>query len=380
MDFGTHNAPLARLLRVVSRRLWFAAAARLTLTALWIVAAVLVCGGLVHVFIHAHSGWMLGVTLAMPAGAGVATALWRQRPTPAHAATTADNWFHGKSLMTTALALGADATGAPREISRWIRNEANAHAARWLERVRSEHPLRVPAHAWKVLLPLLAGTMLYALPGARAPSVPRLAHEASPSPDTAHSESPAASLAVQIEQALQLSASGQRARERLDEPAQAPLTPDRPHDASAPPSSADRDPRAAAQHTVGDAAATGPARESFTVQAGADSATAADGSGDAAGAQPATERREGTRAAAPTGDDRARYENVAPRRADDSSARMNRDHAVALEGAPPRAAAASVAMDAAAAKLEKSTAYTPALPLAYREYVSHYLFGASNPP
>ncbi len=157
---------LFALLRTLRRQLWRQAIDRWWWRGLGGAAVLLASASLVHTLL-----WPLpfvpciGLALAPPLLALI-IGLWRGRPSLASCAWLADQWFGGKSLLTSAW----DLLSRPQPISpasaRLLLSQANQAAADWQDRLAAHRDINVPRQAVLSFSLSLVGLFLLSSPGA----------------------------------------------------------------------------------------------------------------------------------------------------------------------------------------------------------------------
>jgi len=154
-----------RLLRAVQNRTWLQGVLDVGVRAAWGGAAIAMLGGAVHLAVRAHSGRITAILAVLAVGVPVAFALLRRRPALAVAARSADAWFGGRALMTSAcdqlLRPEAERAGA----AGFVLEQADARAASWQRGLGAVRPLVGARRLHPVLACTLLGAFLHLLPG-----------------------------------------------------------------------------------------------------------------------------------------------------------------------------------------------------------------------
>jgi hypothetical protein len=169
--------PSERFLHRVRNRLWAREILDLIARAAWVSAALLLAAGTLHVTQRGHSGLVALVAAAAVPTLALVFGLLARRPGPTSAARSADRWFGGKSLMTSALDQLGRAPAERAGAAGFVLERADGSAVSWQGRLSLVSPL-LPAR--RLVLPLLlagAGAYLYLLPGADPGEAPRAAAE-----------------------------------------------------------------------------------------------------------------------------------------------------------------------------------------------------------
>jgi hypothetical protein len=157
-QYGTQS-----LISAVRNRLWLQCAADILNRGVWIGCGILISGGLYHLFVHALQIGIL-ITLGMlPLAAGLLVVLFRHRPGSNIAARTADIWFDGKNLITSAWELHQQC-GGHSAMDKLVMRRAQTAALHWRRRIASERPVRWPHRMTMPLLLALTGIFLLQLP------------------------------------------------------------------------------------------------------------------------------------------------------------------------------------------------------------------------
>ena len=178
---GERHSETDALISAVRRQLWLQAAVNTIGRHLRISTAILLTAGLFHLFARPLNGGLVMALALLPLLLGVLATLIRQRPPLASAARTADRWFDGKNLITSAWELrqrpAAHAASAGLLLLR-----AEAAAGQWRQQVSALQPLRWPPLALPLMVALTA-LFLLQLPSKgwlTAPAALEAGHSAAP--------------------------------------------------------------------------------------------------------------------------------------------------------------------------------------------------------
>lgn len=197
-------------------RLWSQQILALLLRGLWWASAIALCGGFVHVFFYPLA-WALFVMLVLvPVGATLLWGLIFHRPSLQTAAATADHWFSGKSLMSTAL----DQLSRPgvqlTRAGQFVIEQAGETASTWQKRLASEHRLRIPRQMVVPLSLTMTGCFLLILPqqASHEPEPKQLTAKDSVTPVT--QKLPSTNLIADLQRALHTSTAEKHSRKADD--------------------------------------------------------------------------------------------------------------------------------------------------------------------
>jgi len=158
---GTADA--ISLIDAIRNRLWFQRSVDALAASLRICGVISLAGGLYHVFIHAASADVVVIMAVMPIVGALLAAMFRRRPDLATAARTADVWFDGKNLMTSAWDL-FQRHGRHSSMEELVMARARAVAPQWRQRIASVRPIRYSHPITIPLILILCGIFLLQLP------------------------------------------------------------------------------------------------------------------------------------------------------------------------------------------------------------------------
>jgi hypothetical protein len=160
---GLQQSETRALIGAVRDRLWLQCAVDAGSRDVRLAGAVLLIGGLYHLFVHAiHAGPVVALAV-LPLVMGLVVVLFRRRPGSAAAARTADIWFDGKNLITSAWEL-LQRRSDHSSTDELVVARAQAVAAQWRRQLASVQPLRWPQRVTTPLLLALTGLLLLQLP------------------------------------------------------------------------------------------------------------------------------------------------------------------------------------------------------------------------
>jgi len=151
------------LIDAIRNRLWFQRTVDVVAASLRICGGISLAGGLFHVFIHAASTEFVVIMAVMPIVGALLAVMFRHRPDLATAARTADIWFDGKNLMTSAWDLFQRHDGHS-SMEELVMARAREVAPQWRERIASVRPIRYSHPITMPLILILCGIFLLQLP------------------------------------------------------------------------------------------------------------------------------------------------------------------------------------------------------------------------
>lgn len=157
------SSPTHALIGAVRHRVWLQSTVNAISRDVRLSGGVLLAGGLYHLFVHALRTGPVVTLALLPLAAGLFYALFRRRPEPAAAARSADIWFDGKNLITSAWEL-LRRRGDHSPVDQLVVARAHAAAEQWRKRIAAQRPLRWPYRISTPLLLALTGVLLLQLP------------------------------------------------------------------------------------------------------------------------------------------------------------------------------------------------------------------------
>lgn len=152
---GTAHPETSALISAVRRQLWFQAAASASGRHLRSGAAMLLAASLYHLFASPLNSALAVAVALLPLLLGMMTVLLRRRPHSATAARTADHWFDGKNLITSAWELRQRSAAHPATAGLLLLRAETA-AAQWRQQVATRQPLRWPRLTAPLMIALTA--------------------------------------------------------------------------------------------------------------------------------------------------------------------------------------------------------------------------------
>ena len=150
------------LIDAIRNRLWLQRSVEAVAASLRICGVISLAGGLYHVFIHAASADFVVIMALMPI-VGALLAVMFRRPDSATAARTADVWFDGKNLMTSAWDQ-FQRHGRHSSMEELVMARAREVAPQWRQRIASVRPIRYSHPITMPLILTLCGIFLLQLP------------------------------------------------------------------------------------------------------------------------------------------------------------------------------------------------------------------------
>lgn len=163
-----HNSAILALLRAARWRIWAGRVLSRLSRAAWASALLLLCAGLLHALFYPFPWLYIAILAMLPPTAVILWGLLQDRPTLQDTAATADRWFEGKALMSTALDQLLTSRQQHTRASHFVIEAAEGSAPSWLDRLRRKHHWRPPRQAVIPLALGLAGVYLLLLPGPAA--------------------------------------------------------------------------------------------------------------------------------------------------------------------------------------------------------------------
>jgi len=160
---NSRTADAISLIDAIRNRLWFQRFVDAVAASLRICGGILLAGGLYHVFIHAASAGFVVIMAVMPIVGALLAVTFRHRPDLATAARTADVWFDGKNLMTSAWDL-FQRHGRHSSMEELVMARARAVAPQWRQRIASVRPIKYSHPLPMPLILTLCGIFLLQLP------------------------------------------------------------------------------------------------------------------------------------------------------------------------------------------------------------------------
>jgi len=157
------TADAMSLIDAIRNRLWFQRSVEAVAASLRICGVISLAGGLYHLFIHAASAGFVVIMALMPIVGALLAVMFRRRPDLATAARTADVWFDGKNLMTSAWDL-FQRHGRHSSMEELVMARARAVAPQWRQRIASVRPIRYSHPITMPLILTLCGIFLLQLP------------------------------------------------------------------------------------------------------------------------------------------------------------------------------------------------------------------------
>lgn len=158
-----------RLLRAVQNRIWLQGVLDVAVRAAWAGAVIAMLGSAVHLAVLTHSGRTTAILAVLLLGVPIAFALLRGRPALTMAARSADTWFDGRALMTSACDQLSRPEAKRAGAAAFVLEQADARAAAWQRRLRAVRPLVGARRLHPAFACLLLGAFLHLLPGATSP-------------------------------------------------------------------------------------------------------------------------------------------------------------------------------------------------------------------
>lgn len=162
------NQPENEITRFVSlarKRLWMATVAACGFRNAWWTAWLLLALGLVHVFWITVPVWLLFALIMIPVILTVSTGIARQ-PDMIMAASSADRWFEGRALLSSAIdIISSHPQHDRRPAQSLVLHQARQAVRRWLPELHARSAIQLPPRVPLLLIMLAIGCLLILQPG-----------------------------------------------------------------------------------------------------------------------------------------------------------------------------------------------------------------------
>ena len=138
---STDKKQLHQLLAQVRRRLWLTVTLHALTTALWCSAALLFCGGMVHLLIRLPNIWWVLLPALLSPLITLMLVAFTRRPELEQCAAEVDRLFHGQALITSAWELLRSPPPSPPSTAPLVLQRAFAAAAQWQREISVHLPV-----------------------------------------------------------------------------------------------------------------------------------------------------------------------------------------------------------------------------------------------